>query len=233
MNRLITSTAIPARELKIEALASISASFERLCLAAGLEALGEMMEADAQTACGPRHGRGKDRTAHRWGKTKGKIGFHGGKVEIARPRLRSFDGKEQALPSWEGAMTEDSLGKWAMNQMLINVSTRKFERSMRLPEGDVPAPNGSGLSKSAASRRFVALSAARLKEWMGSDFSDLGLLVIQIDGIHMDEDMKRRTKKTLSRKDNRPTCCRSSLRTSWTMALTFARWPRSPFPKIS
>ena len=155
---------IPARELKIEALASISASFERLCLAAGLEALGEMMEADAQTACGPRHGRGKDRTAHRWGKTKGKIGFHGGKVEIARPRLRSFDGKEQALPSWEGAMTEDWLGKWAMNQMLINVSTRKFERSMRLPEGDVPAPNGSGLSKSAASRRFVALSAARLAE---------------------------------------------------------------------
>ena len=115
--------------------------------------------------------------------------FHGGKVEIARPRLRSFDGKEQALPSWEGAMTEDWLGKWAMNQMLINVSTRKFERSMRLPEGDVPAPNGSGLSKSAASRRFVALSAARLKEWMGSDLSDLGLLVIQIDGIHMDEDM--------------------------------------------
>jgi hypothetical protein len=172
--------------LKIEALASMSASFERLCLAAGLEALGEMMEVDARTACGPRHGRGKDRTAHRWGKTKGKIGFHGGKVEIARPRLRSFDGKEQALPSWKGAMTEDWLGKWAMNQMLINVSTRKFERSMRLPEGDVPAPNGSGLSKSAASRRFVALSAARLKEWMASDLSDLGLLVIQIDGIHMD-----------------------------------------------
>jgi hypothetical protein len=129
MNRLITSTAIPARELQIEALASMSASFERLCLAAGLEALGEMMEVDARTACGTRHGRGKDRTAHRWGKTKGKIGFHGGKVEIARPRLRSFDGKEQALPSWKGAMTEDWLGKWAMNQMLINVSTRKFERS--------------------------------------------------------------------------------------------------------
>jgi putative transposase len=49
-----------------------------------------------------------------------------------------------------------------MNQMLINVSTRKFKRSVRLPEGEVPAPKGSGLSKSAASRRFVALSAARL-----------------------------------------------------------------------
>src|SRR6202045_4023591 len=76
-----------------------------------------------------------------------------------------------------------------MIQMLINVSTRKFKCSVRLPEGEVPAPKGSGLSKSATSRRFVALSAARLKKWMARDLSDLGLLVIQIDGIHMDEDM--------------------------------------------
>ena len=76
-----------------------------------------------------------------------------------------------------------------MNQMLINVSTRKFQRSVRLPEGGVPAPKGAGLSRSAASRHFVALSAARLKEWMASDLSGLDLLVIQIDGIHMDEDM--------------------------------------------
>ena len=189
MNRPTTSTAIPTRALKIEALANISASFELFCLASGMEALGEMMDHDARAICGPRHARGHDRRAHRWGKTRGKIGFHGGKVEIERPRLRSFEGKEQALPSWEAAVAEDWLGKWAMNQMLINVSTRKFARSVRLPEGDVPAPMGAGLSKSAASRRFVALSAARMKEWMASDLSGLDLLVIQIDGIHMDEDL--------------------------------------------
>jgi len=189
MQEHTTSTAIPTNAIKAEALASMSASFERFCLAAGLDALAEMMEQDALAACGERHERGRRRKAHRWGKTKGKIGFHGGKVEMARPRLRGFDGKEQALPSWETAQSEDWLGKWAINQMLINVSTRKFQRSMRLPEGDVPAPNGSGLSKSSASRRFVALSASRLKEWMGSDLSGLDLLVIQIDGIHMDEDM--------------------------------------------
>ena len=144
-----------------------------------------MMDHDAQAACGPRHGRGPGRQAHRWGKTKGKIGFHGGKVEIERPRLRRFDGKEYVLPSWEAAVSENWLGKWAMNQMLINVSTRKFARSVRLPEGDVP---GAGLSKSATSRRFVALSAARMREWMACDLSGLDLLVIQIDGIHMDED---------------------------------------------
>src|SRR5947208_14440381 len=173
MNRLITSTAIPARAVKIEALANMTASFESFCLASGIEALAEMMENDARTACGPRHARGKNRRAHRWGKTKGKIGFHGGKVAIERPRLRGFDGKEQPVPSWEAAVAEDWLGKWALNQMLINVATRKFARSVRLPEGDVPGPAGAGLSKSAASRRFVALSAARMKDWMASDLSGL------------------------------------------------------------
>src|SRR5271169_136436 len=189
MNRPTTFTAIPTRALKIEALANISASFELFCLASGMEALGEMMDHDVRVICGPRHARGHERRGHRWGKTRGKIGFHGGKVEIERPRLRSFEGKEQALPSWEAAISENWLGKWAMNQMLINVSTRKFARSVRLPEGDVPAPAGAGLSKSAASRRFVALSAVRMKEWMASDLSSLDLLVIQIDGIHMDEEL--------------------------------------------
>ena len=189
MNKLTTSTAIPTRAVKLEALSNISASFELLCLASGLEALGAMMDHDAHAICGPRHARGRERQAHRWGKTKGKIGFHGGKVAIDRPRLRGFDGKEHPVPSWEAAVAEDWLGQWAMNQMLINVATRKFARSVRLPEGDVPAGAGAGLSKSAASRRFVALSAARMKEWMASDLSGLDLLVIQIDGIYLDEEL--------------------------------------------
>ena len=39
------------------------------------------------------------------------------------------------------------------------------------------------------SRRFVALSAERMKEWMAADLSKLDLLVIQIDGIHIKEDL--------------------------------------------
>ena len=114
-------------------------------------------------------------------------GFHGGKVELERPRIRARNGKEMPLPSWEEAVSNDVLGKWAMNLMLINVSTRKFRRSVRLPEGDVPAPAGAGVSKSAASRHFVALSAARMKEWMDADLSELDIMVVQIDGIHISE----------------------------------------------
>ncbi len=164
----------------------VSASFDRFCLAAGIETLGAMMEADAEVACGPRHSRSEDRRGHRWGRTAGKIGFHAGKVAIERPRVRGLNGKELPLASWEQAVDEDWLGQWAMNLMLINVSTRKFRRAVRLPEGDVPAPAGT---KSAASRHFVALSAARMKEWMTADLSKLDLLVVQIDGIHMTGDL--------------------------------------------
>jgi transposase-like protein len=172
-----------------KAFEEVSASFDRFCLAAGIAALGEMMEKDAAEACGTRHSRAKERRGYRWGRTQGKIAFHAGKIEIERPRVRDFAGRELALPSWQHAMGEDWLGKWAMNLMLLNVSTRKFRRAVRLPEGDVPAPAGSGVSKSAASRHFVALSSTRLREWLAAELSGLDLLVVQIDGIHISENL--------------------------------------------
>jgi ribosomal protein L15 len=51
-----------------------------------MEALGEMMDRDAQAICGPRHARGRDRRAHRWGKTKGK-GNPAGRKPGSRNRL--------------------------------------------------------------------------------------------------------------------------------------------------
>jgi putative transposase len=184
-----TSTVFPPATLEAvgKAWDEVSASFDRFCLAAGIEALGSMMEKDAEEACGPRHARNEGRRGHRWGRTQGKISFHAGKVEIERPRVREFGGRELPLPSWQQAVEEDWLGRWAMNLMLINVSTRKFRRAVRLPEGDVPAPAGAGVSKSAASRHFVALSAERMKEWMGADLSGLDILVVQIDGLHITE----------------------------------------------
>jgi putative transposase len=188
-SNITTATALPPAVLSPvgKAMEEVSASFDRFCLAAGIEALDKMMEEDAAAACGPRHSRAEGRRGYRWGRTRGKVGFHAGKIDIERPRVRDFAGCELVLPSWEHAMAEDWLGKWAMNLMLLNVSTRKFRRAVRLPEGDVPAPAGSGVSKSAASRHFVALSAARLREWLAADLSGLDLLVVQIDGIHIAE----------------------------------------------
>ena len=178
-------TLVPSLEA---AWRDVDSSFERFCLTAGLGAIEQMLCEDAQRLAGPRHSRGGGRVGHRWGRTRGKIGFHGGKVVVRRPRVRS-EGHEVALPTWRAAQSEDWLGRWAMNLMLINVSTRKLRRAVRLPEGDLAAVAGDGTSKSAASRRFVALSAERMAAWMASDLSQLDLLVIQIDGLHIGNDL--------------------------------------------
>jgi len=176
---------VPSLEM---AWQDVDSSFERFCLTAGIEAMEQMLRGDAQRLVGRPHSRGRGRVGQRWGATKGKIGFHGGKVDVRRPRVRC-EGHEVQLPTWRTAQAEDWLGRWAMNLMLINVSTRKLKRAVRLPEGDLPAVMGDGTSKSAASRRFVALSAERMAGWMGSDLSRLDLVVIQIDGLHIGNDL--------------------------------------------
>src|SRR5712691_266574 len=97
------TTAMPSAPVGKE-WEEVSASFDRFCLAAGIETLGAMMEQDAEVACGPRHSRGEERRGHRWGRTVGKIGFHAGKVAIERPRVRGLNGKEHPLASWEQAV---------------------------------------------------------------------------------------------------------------------------------
>ena len=188
MTNATTVSSIPVPSLET-AWQDVNSSFERFCLTAGISALEQMLVEQAEDLAGPRHGRGDGRCGLRWGTTEGRIGFHGGKVSVRRPRVRSRVGHEVQLPGWRAAQAEDWLGRWAMNLMLINVSTRKLRRAVRLPEGDLQAVPGDGTSKSAASRRFVALSTQRLSAWMTSDLSQLDLLVIQIDGLHVGDDL--------------------------------------------
>src|SRR5262249_7890080 len=139
----------------------VDSSFERFCLTAGIGAIEQMLCEDAQQLTGAPHNRGGGRVGHRGGSSNGKIGFHDGNIAVHSPRVRSSDGHEVVLPTWTAALAEDWLGRWAMNLMLLNVSTRKLRRAVRLPEADLPVFAGDGTSKSAASRRFVALSAER------------------------------------------------------------------------
>ena len=155
-----------------DAMDAVHLSVDRFCLLAGVEALAEMMEEDATTVCGARHRRHGDRRGYRWGRTHSEIGYHGGKVKVARPRVRDRAGKEVSLESWQALRDGNLLLEWALNLMVLNVSTRKYHRAVRLPEGDLAKARGDGTSKSAVSRRFVALSRKKMKAWLASDLSE-------------------------------------------------------------
>jgi len=71
--------------------------------------------------------------------------------------------------------------------MLLDVANRKSSRAVRMPGTGRPAANGSGLAKSAVSRRVKALGEARRAEWMGRDLSGRDLVAIRIEGLHLRE----------------------------------------------
>ena len=157
-----------------DAMDAVRLSVDRFCLLAGVEALAEMMEEDATTVCGARHRRHGNRRGYRWGHTQSEIGYHGGRVKVQRPRVRDHAGKEVGLESWQVLRDGNLLLEWALNLMVLNVSTRKYHRAVRLPEGDLAKARGDGTSKSAVSRRFVALSRKKMKAWLASERSKKG-----------------------------------------------------------
>jgi putative transposase len=171
--------------LVIEGLEEFKGSFDRLCLQAGTAAIEAMLAADAEQLCGKRYQRHVDRRAYRWGLVGSEIGWHGGKAAIRRLRVRHRGGTELQLASWKAIQEADLLSRWAFNQMLIGVATRKYTRSVRVPDGDLAGQAERATTKSSVSRRFVALSTAKLKEWLATDLSGLDLLVIQIDGLYV------------------------------------------------
>ena len=125
-------SATEERDAVKAAFQEVQSSFENFCLLAGIEAFQDLLEDEAADLCGERHQRHADR--RRWGKSP--VAFHGGRVDIER--VRTPDGQQELeLPSLAAGQREDWLGQWAMNQMLINVSTRRFRRSAHLPDGGV------------------------------------------------------------------------------------------------
>jgi len=139
---------------------------------------------DKTALCGPRYPHDPQRAANRHGSTPGELVLGGRRVRVRKPRVRSVDGQELKLPTWEQFSNEDPLDVRATEQMLVGVSTRKYARSLEpLPE-DIDA---FGTSKSAVSRRFVRQTSAQVEEFLQRRLDSLKLCVLMLDGVHVAE----------------------------------------------
>ena len=107
MTDATTLSSIPVPSLQT-VLQDVNSSFERFCLTAGISALEQMLVEEAEDLAGPRHRRGDGRCSLRWRATEGKIGFHGGKASVRRPRVRSRIGHEIQLPGCDRERRRDA-----------------------------------------------------------------------------------------------------------------------------
>ncbi|HXN33287.1 MAG TPA: IS256 family transposase [Polyangiaceae bacterium] len=151
---------------------------------AGMAVLSAMLEEDRTRLCGRRYEHDRERLATRGGHTEGELPFGGRRVRVRRPRVQGSDGRDVPLPTWQHFADADPITPRAVEQMVLGVSTRNYERSLE------PMPAGMtsrGASKSAVSRRFVGATTQTLTEMMGRDLSDLAICALIVDGIHVGE----------------------------------------------
>ncbi len=164
------------------AFAGIESSYFDLCVHAGQQVLGAMMEQDREDLCGPRWKRDPERRAGRAGTTRSEVTLGGRRIAIPRPRVRSMEGEEMELPSFSFARKRDPLDRHTLNAVACGISSRKYARSLDPLPG---AMQERSTSKSSVSRRYVAMTTKQLTSWLTTPLGDRHFPIVMIDGIHM------------------------------------------------
>jgi putative transposase len=159
-------------------------AFQGLCVQAGVAVIKALMEEDRTALCGPKGVPDGARTAVRGGTTPASIVLDGQRLPIARPRVRDLHHGELALPSFAWASEADPLNAATLSAIAAGVSTRRYA-GIQQPVPEALSAEANATSKSAVSRRFVALSAQQLKQELSGSLAGLDLPVVMIDGIHL------------------------------------------------
>jgi len=157
-----------------------------LAVGAGLRVMASLMEADVAAVCGPRGKHDPGRSAVRHGRERGSVTLGGRRVGVDRPRMRATDGGEVPVPAYELFSRSEILGRMAMGRMLGGLSSRRYPVGLE-PVGEKVERAASATSKSAVSRRFVAMTETALAELLAAPLGNLDLVALMIDGVHFGE----------------------------------------------
>ena len=185
----VSASAVPERVsvAMSEIAENMSEGLLALAVGAGLQVMAALMEADVTALAGPKGRHDQARTAVRHGRERGSVTLGGRRVPVTRPRVRAADGTgELAVASYELFSSTEILGRLAMEKMLAGLSTRRYPVGLE-PVGVQITEKATATSKSAVSRRFVAMTETALAELLSRDLSGLDLVALMIDGVHFAE----------------------------------------------
>jgi putative transposase len=90
------------------------------------------------------------------------------------------------VAAYELFSSTELLGRLALERMLGGLSTRRYPLGLE-PVGAGVEQAATGTSKSAISRRFVAMTQVALAELLAADLSGLDLVCLLLDGVHFGE----------------------------------------------
>lgn len=148
--------------------------------AMGRAALDELFEREADRVAGPKGKHVADRRANRWGTTKTPLPFGGRDIVVERPRVRSKDGREIALPMIDELRRRDPLADRVVEQIVLGVSTRGYDRSL-----EPVADRTRRTSKSSASRALVAKTTEKMRDFLGRRLESLDVVAMFLDALEV------------------------------------------------
>lgn len=160
-----------------EVAAALQQGVGHLMRRAGLELMQAIMDDEVRHLAGGRYQRREGEQPFRWGHEKGFLVVDGQKVSIERPRLRSEDGREQTLGSYELFRRGEPLDAAVWDKLMLGLSTRNYSKAVRT------FADAYGIDKSAVSEHFVRVSRRKLRELMERTLDKLQLCTIYLDGI--------------------------------------------------
>lgn len=155
----------------------LQAEVERLSGEAGLKILCAILEDEVRQRVGPPYRPDPASAARRWGRQRGYVVFGGQKIALRRPRVRTRDGVEVALESYQKLQQGGRMQRAVAERIVCGLSTRKYRRAVE------SVLDGYGIRKSSVSRHFVRATAAELQQLCERSLKDLPLVVLLIDGI--------------------------------------------------
>jgi len=150
----------------------------------GLGAVAEELKHEVEELAGAKHSRQGGLPGHyRWGSQEGSIYLSDQKLRLRVPRVRDLTkNKEVPLESYRLLQEPRNADEGVMRRILSGLSCRNYEGCAEA------VPEAFGISSSTISRRFIKVSANKLRELMERDLSGHDFVAVFIDGKSFAQD---------------------------------------------
>jgi len=161
------------RELEVDSKVEMI----RALVPLGLMHVHELLDDEVKALAGERYARKEElERGRRHGTNPGTVGLAGQRVPIRVPRVRSMEGGEIPLRSYEALSHGGETNELLLRRVLYGISCRNYEAAAEA------IPGAIGLSSSSVSRGFVQASVGKLREMQERDLSSEDVVVMFLDG---------------------------------------------------
>lgn len=117
-------------------------------------------------------------TIQKWAHEEGSVYVGDQKIKVKRPRLRDTEAGEISLKSYQNLRKSGQFSEEILEKILRGMSAQKYEETV------LESAKAFGVSPSAISKKVVAITAKKLKEFQSRSLVDFNPFAIFLDTIH-------------------------------------------------